>query len=234
MWRVIKTKPNTPENKITAIAVSGNQGDIRMWPSEDLASRLYDIANVGLIVGLIIGAVSTVMLVWMGNVKETYLKKELGATGERAARAIERATKAELDLAKLKAVRTLDAEQQQRMITKLAQFPGTPFVLSVNPDAESIDFMGIVAATLMAAKWVWEPAPKNVDRVGHLQAALWYRSGIAVTIRSANQTKLMLAADGLASALEAEGFKVETGLVPAMVAGNPNAVHVIVGSKPLN
>lgn len=41
-----------------------------MWPSEDLASRLYDTANVGLVVGLIIGVISTVLLVWMGNVRD--------------------------------------------------------------------------------------------------------------------------------------------------------------------
>ncbi|MGI8959156.1 MAG: hypothetical protein ACR2IV_05215 [Bryobacteraceae bacterium] len=72
-------------------ADSANQGGIRMWPSEELASRLYDLANWGLILGLVIGVVSTVFLVWMGNVKESYLRKSLTATSSVAARANERA-----------------------------------------------------------------------------------------------------------------------------------------------
>jgi hypothetical protein len=58
-----------------------------MWPPEDWASRLYNWANLGLIVSLIAGVISTVLLVWMGNVKETYLKIQLATTGERAAHA---------------------------------------------------------------------------------------------------------------------------------------------------
>jgi len=81
------TKPNIPENKTIPIAESGNQGGIRMWPSEEWASKLADWANFGLIASLIAGVISTVLLVWMGNVKETYLKMHLIASNERAAEA---------------------------------------------------------------------------------------------------------------------------------------------------
>ncbi len=66
-----------------------------MLPSESVASRIYDIANVGLIVSLMLGVASTVLVVWMGNVKEEYLRRALSATTERAAIATERAGKAE-------------------------------------------------------------------------------------------------------------------------------------------
>jgi hypothetical protein len=66
-----------PTTRTIPIANSGNQGGIQMWPSEELASRLYNLANVGLIVGLVLGVASTVLLVWMGNVKESYLRKSL-------------------------------------------------------------------------------------------------------------------------------------------------------------
>jgi hypothetical protein len=45
-----------------------------MWPSEEWASRLFDWANIGIICSLAVGVVSTVLLVWMGNVKEAYGK----------------------------------------------------------------------------------------------------------------------------------------------------------------
>lgn len=56
-----------------------------MWPSEATAALIYDIANIVLIVGLVIGAVATVLIVWMGNVKEGYLKREVASAHERAA-----------------------------------------------------------------------------------------------------------------------------------------------------
>ncbi len=106
--------------------------------------------------------------------------KAAGDANERAkkyegdiARAREQATKAErgtaqarLELVKLKAVRTLDSDQQSRIVTKLRPFQGAPFVLAVNPNAESIEFMGIVTGVLIAAKWAWQPAPTDVDTIG--------------------------------------------------------------------
>jgi hypothetical protein len=68
------------------MADSGNHGGMKMWPSEEFASRLYDWANVGLIGSLAVGVVSTALLVWMGNVKESYLKTDLGQTKEKAER----------------------------------------------------------------------------------------------------------------------------------------------------
>jgi hypothetical protein len=56
-----------------------------MWPSESWASTLYNAANIGLIAGLVVGAISTIMLVWMGNVKETYLRTSLAKTNRQAA-----------------------------------------------------------------------------------------------------------------------------------------------------
>jgi hypothetical protein len=61
-----------------------------MWPSEEVASRLYDWANFGLIVGLVVGIVSTVLLVWMGNAKESYLRTHIAGAGKAAAQANER------------------------------------------------------------------------------------------------------------------------------------------------
>ena len=60
-----------------------------MWPSEDLASRLYDLANWGLVIGLVIGVVSTAVVVWMGNVKEAYLRRQVATLNQSAASAKE-------------------------------------------------------------------------------------------------------------------------------------------------
>lgn len=76
---------NIPESKTTIIEDSANQGGMRMWPSAETASWLYSLANIGLIIGLVVGVVSTILLVWMGNVKEEYLNRALADSRERTA-----------------------------------------------------------------------------------------------------------------------------------------------------
>lgn len=58
-----------------------------MWPSREIASFVYHLANIGLIIGLVIGLISTGILIWMGNVKEEYLKRDVGEADIKAAQA---------------------------------------------------------------------------------------------------------------------------------------------------
>lgn len=56
----------------------------RMWPSFETAVRLQDAANIALIGALVIGVIATALVVWMGNAKEEYLRRDLAATNARA------------------------------------------------------------------------------------------------------------------------------------------------------
>jgi hypothetical protein len=58
-----------------------------MWPSELLAGVIQYWANWVLLVSLAVGVMATALVVWMGNVKEEYLKLELGARAADAAHA---------------------------------------------------------------------------------------------------------------------------------------------------
>jgi len=165
------TKPNIPDERMIPIADSGNQGGIRMWPSEDWASKIYDIANLFLIGALIVGAASTVLVVWMGNVKESYLKRDLATTTDRAAHAEERAGKLEKDAAGLRkqaedertarveleskvAWRRLNSKAQSEVASHLSRFAKEPALISYNQnDLEAVTFASDIAATLHAAKW---------------------------------------------------------------------------------
>lgn len=80
---------------------------MRMWPSAPVAGRVYDLANVVLVISLVLGAASTVLVVWMGNVKEAYLRRDLAATGKAVAEADARAAAANLELARIKTPRQL-------------------------------------------------------------------------------------------------------------------------------
>jgi hypothetical protein len=159
------------------IANNGNQGGIGMWPSENWASTLYNWANVGLIAGLIIGAVSTIMLVWMGNVKEGYLKQELVQTGlqtaklehdnllmagtvanlqETASKQQERAAKAEKDLLEIRkqvASRRLTGEQKTALAKFLEKAPNKVAIVSALLDSESADFADDFDSAFKLAHW---------------------------------------------------------------------------------
>src|SRR5271155_3070668 len=81
---IARTKP--PTTTAMPMANKGSQGGSGMWPSEAIAARLYDIANIALIVVLIGGVIATSLVVWMGNVKEEYLKQHLADTQLETAR----------------------------------------------------------------------------------------------------------------------------------------------------
>jgi hypothetical protein len=93
----------TPERATIIMADGANKGGIRMWPSLKVATWLYDSANVGLIIGLVIGVVSTVLIVWMGNVKEEYLNRELANSRERTASLEKQSGEAQTAIAKANA-----------------------------------------------------------------------------------------------------------------------------------
>lgn len=94
---------NTPESTTTIMASSANQGGMRMWPSAETASRLYELANIGLIIGLVVGVVSTVLVVWMGNVKEGYLNRALTDSRERTASLEKQSGESKMAIAKANA-----------------------------------------------------------------------------------------------------------------------------------
>lgn len=122
---MIYTKKH-PVIKMIPIADRPNQGGISLWPSLETASSIYKWSNIALIAALVIGAASTGLVVWMGNVKEAYLKYDLEATKERAA-------KAELRTAELwKQVqpRELTLDQQKAIGNALRSFHGQKVTVS--------------------------------------------------------------------------------------------------------
>jgi hypothetical protein len=56
-----------------------------MWPSLETASHIADVANVFFIASLVVGVVSTILIVWMANVKESHWDIDRRASAERIA-----------------------------------------------------------------------------------------------------------------------------------------------------
>ena len=135
-----------------------------MWPSEHWASKLYDVVSLGLIAGFVIGVLSTVLVVWMGTVKESCLKIALAATNQRAnklnkefeaekgtvamlqeaaSKQQERAARAERDLLEFKkevAPCRFSGEQKAIFAKLLRNTPDPIAIVSSLFDGESSDF----------------------------------------------------------------------------------------------
>jgi hypothetical protein len=114
-------------------------------PSEELASRVYDLANSALIVGLVIGLVATGLIVWMGKSKDSYLTKRIADANSAAARANsaaadanERAENARQRAGEL----SLETEglrlQAHNAELELARLTGPPYQVPVSKDGVAI------------------------------------------------------------------------------------------------
>jgi len=104
-----------------------------MWPSEAIAARLYDIANIALIVVLIGGVIATSLVVWMGNVKEEYLKQHLADTQLETARL----QQANLELQKNVRGREITDQQHDQIIgaAKGVKIPELVTYIARDPEA---------------------------------------------------------------------------------------------------
>lgn len=141
-----------------------------MWPAYETAVWLYDKANIFLIGALVVGAIATVLVVWMGNVKEEYLKRDIANANERSAnaelRAAEANEKAEQErLARVQieekiAPRRFSSEQKKSLANKLAVWAKpNAFILqhasvAAFPDTHEANvFAADILSILKAAGW---------------------------------------------------------------------------------
>jgi hypothetical protein len=209
---------------VKPIANKGNQGGIQMWPSEELANRLYDIANIGLVVGLVIGIVSTVGLVWTGNVKERYLRTQLADTQKETAQALREAEK----LRSESQPRRLTGVQKDKLRALLAAGqPDHITVVSRVMDSESLDFADDLAAVLREANW-------DVARIKNLQT---FRRGVSLGTVSAalNALPPVKLLDGALTAIGVP-HRVDTFMAGALtMPSRPiqiDVLYLVIGEHP--
>lgn len=63
--------PTSNNTQITTTPIHNKeiQGRKHMWPLPETVAWIYKASNIALIIGLIVTAGATVLVVWMGNVK---------------------------------------------------------------------------------------------------------------------------------------------------------------------
>jgi len=211
-----------------------------MWPSLETASRLYNLANIGLIIGLVISVISTILVVWMGTIKEGYLNRALAdsreriaESNERAANAEQKAAEAKLALEKYKAPRILTKEGQSRITFKMAQFSGVTFDIAATTSKESLNLVEQIESALTSAKWTQlEWTGGSISRNGKVSIGHAIETGITVQVEIAQKEHLLGVAKALSSALNDEGIAAEAQLMPIPRTDNHSAIHIVVGDKP--
>lgn len=118
-----------------------------MWPSLATAERVFDWSNLVLIVSLSVGVVATLLVVWMGRVKEEYLARDLAASQERVAHA-------ELETQRLRAAmawRRVNSAQRAALVAALRGSELTVWTSWVGRDPEATLFRNDVDAALREA-----------------------------------------------------------------------------------
>lgn len=174
------------------IADRKNHGGIPVWPSETLASQIQNVANFALIVALVLGVLATFLVVWMGDVKERYLKKELADASALAVSAQSDSSKA---LEEQERLRNENLKLQQRILAQghrnvlllasqkeviaaLKPFPRQAFEMGycrlTKFDPEVMETGMVLWGTLRQAEW----AQKEDRDVGECT------NGIVIRVRS--------------------------------------------------
>lgn len=207
-----------------------------MWPSMETATRLHDIANTILIVSLVFGVVSTAIVVWMGNVKEEYLKRDLAETNERTAKAEQKTAEAQLQLEKLRnqvRPRHITQAQQQSIAEKLKEFKGYIVSLGVKPSTNETEWLvRWIAAPFSMAGW------KVEIHSGDAAQNKYVPDGILVM--STRHPRSIAAAAIVTEAFITEGLTTSTAPLLDMessqyASSDPRSFRllVVVGDKPV-
>jgi hypothetical protein len=164
------------------------------------------------------------------------LNSETARVNERAANAERDADNARLELAKFKAPRTLNFEQQERITDALKPFARTPFSFCVLPEPEPGNLMQQIASALGAAGWSWKPWVSNTGLAFQVPGepgagVINSLVGLTIEISEKRQSDLTKPALALTSALKAEGIKAQS-LFATGDSAMPDSVHVYIGQKP--
>lgn len=196
-----------------------------MWPSEEMASRIYNLANWFLIASLVVGVVSTALIVWMGKVKDGYFRIALANAQGIAAQANDRAAANEKEAARLTkeaedertarveleskvAWRSLSKQARFEMASHLAKFSGEPALVSYNPeDIEAASFASDIAATLHEARWdVFDAMAVLGMREGPVPFGTNPQLDTGVHVWATDDENSRKAAAALAAQLSSRGF----------------------------
>lgn len=211
-----------------------------MWLTYDRASLISDAANVVLLVSLAVGVVASLIVFWMGNLKEGLLRSDVAAANEAAERAKidsaaakDNAAAAQAELIRIREPRTLNSQQKDLIAQQVAVYAGQEFsglVASGVPDA--MPLWQSITTSLSAAGWKLLP-PAGLA-VGQPPAGVPVAPevGITILVHVDAAERLRPVTTTLSSALSQHLNSVRIGLHKVSEKGRESAIVIEIGTKP--
>lgn len=210
-----------------------SHGGRYMWPSLETASHIFDWAGFVLIGALTLGVVSTVLIVWMGIVKEHHwddekrqsaerisineketkravaesdkAKEGAALANERAAEANAKALEAQLALEKFKAPRQFSPDETAKLIEFLTPFSGQEFQVTTYWEAkEPMEFTKQLVGTLMQSGWKVIPHARWAGLLGGVEGVTAYVHPDAGPAARAARDALVAALRGMSFAADSK------------------------------
>jgi len=164
------------------------------------------------------------------HIEDQAHEQNIAEANVRAAKAQEEAAKANLELEKIKAPRTISPQEQTEIITALKPFSGTPYELLVGTDSESTNFMKIIQSILNHAGWV-QVATVGIGVAGsNPLIGITLNSGVYIEIDASKLPVWQAAISKLVELLKAKNITAQGNA--ARTGVDPNSVHVHIGKKP--
>jgi len=131
--------------------------------------------------------------------------------------------------------RDLSAEQQERITSRLKQYPATPYELEVDPTPEAIHLLRIIDTMLRKSQWAPHESARNDLRMtlkleSGSRVEQGVSSGVTVLLAESLVPRYNLAVSSLVVALREEGIETAYTFLPNSDPSQDN-VHIMVGSK---
>jgi hypothetical protein len=212
-----------------------------MWPRE-LASIVFDWANIALICSLVAGVISTVLIVWTGNAKEAYLRSDVVSATERATnadtRAAEATAKAEAErLARVEieariAPRRLDDVQQRAIADSLSKYRGQKYSAMIAQTTDGKTLWVALDKTLRLAGWIRLPPAGLSSGAPPAGVAINPEPGVWIGVNPHHMQDIGLAASALKLALENEGIDAAWYREEGPMMSAPDSLLIVIGAKP--
>lgn len=142
----------------------GSEGGRRMFsPSLEIASKISDWANAFFIGSLVVGVVSTVLIVRMANVKEEHWDELRRSSDERIAEATARQKEAELKLEQLRKLAGPREIKQTEFLKLIEGVPKSKLQIWYSPTAsDGMWLASQIAGAIIAAKWELTSPPMPI------------------------------------------------------------------------
>jgi hypothetical protein len=149
------------------------------------------------------------------------------------ASAKKQAAEAVLELARLKAPRSIKPEDQQATCRALTAFAGSTFDMYVAMDQEAIDLAGTIKSMLVCAKWVQIPTNEIIGLSGsNPRIGLTTTSGVILEIDETRTKEWKVILEAATLIFRSTGLDAKANVASTSTGAGPLAIHIFVGRKP--